>query len=120
MIIVCLRSHGCIGWIRGIIVLPANIHKAVKSSRSTRCAEKNSDFNPYFVTIGLALARRDLKPFCSKSMLTFSSKVIAEIMGIASCSACRISEVRTEDRAVVAMAAVTFMEAPVLSEMSPG
>ena len=52
MIIVCLRSNGCISWVRGIIVLPTNIHKAVKkkTGHDQHDVSRETKFSENFIT----------------------------------------------------------------------
>ena len=120
MSIVSLWSVCCISRVRRVIVLPADIHKAV--ILLTRCVQTNFYFNTYFVTKCLLVDKKDPNPSCSKSRLIPNSKAICRMMGTASWSTLQTSEARNDESiAVVAMAWVAFEGFP-LSDlgMSPG
>ena len=106
MIIVSLWSFCGISRVRRVIVLPADIHKAV--TLSTSCIDTNSEFNTYFVTNGLLVDEkdpRDPNPSCPKARLMSKSKAICKMMGTASSSTLQTSESRNDERvAVVAIA----------------
>ena len=103
MIIVSLWSFCGISRVRRVIVLPADIHKAVRLS--TSCIDTNSEFNTYVVTNGLLVDEKDPNPSCPKARLMSKSKAICKMMGTASSSTLQTSELRNDERvAVVAIA----------------